>query len=148
MRSFLGVVPVHGLPFAKLMDRGRFLTGTVLHCTPEDDCAMCLSDNREMRDLRSGPFPPAMRFALGARNAAVSFADLSFFYKKYGKGLRAHLPNGVSFAVWDARRRLLVLGHTEGASCYASSEEDGLWFSNEGDLLHRAVRVEMGLLFF
>ena len=148
MTSFLGVLPRGELPFAKLLERSRFLPSAVLHFSLEGEGALCTGDSLTEMSISAGPYPPALRYAVSTRAGNTAARELAFLYQKHGRRVRKYLPEGVAFALWDARRRLLFLGSTEGARCYASLEADGLWFSTERETLLRAVRLDVGIFPF
>ena len=142
--AFFGVFMGNARARARFEARCAYLCEPILHFSLDGCVALC----HGMWGDAAEPLPsPHLFLATAARGAErVSPETLARLYARYGKHLRACLPSLVSFALYDSRGGILLLGGTGGCKCYLEQTEEEVWFSSHPHLLRAPVPVDLARL--
>lgn len=122
-----------------------YLTCPTLHFSLDGRTAFCHDGARTLEELA---LPTASLFVGTASVGRVLIArsTLTALYRRYGKHLRRYITCPASFALYDAKRGMLLLGGTRGEKCYIEEAEGAVFFSSTPDLLRASVAVDLALL--
>ena len=122
-----------------------YLSRPVLHFSLDGRAAICHDGASTLEELS---LPAASLFVGTASEGRVLVArsTLTALYRRYGKHLRRHITCPSAFALYDAKRGVLLLGATEGEKCYIEESHGAIFFSSARSLLRAPVPIDFALL--
>ena len=143
--AFFGVFGSKKEERARFDVRSAYLSAPALHYSVDGRVAFCHDGARTLEELVG---IARFFFATTASNTPVQLGSetLTFLYRRYGKRLRSHVPCPCSFALYDVKRGVLLLGGAQGEKCFLEEINGAYLFSSVPELLRSPVAVDFAIL--
>ena len=143
--AFLGVFGESREARAHFSVRADYLCAPVMHFSLDGRVSICYDGAKTLEELAS--LPRAFFIATaGDGSITLTRAALADLYRRYGKRLRRRIACPTSFALYDAKRGILLLGGTHGEKCYMEEQNGAIFFSSVSTLLRNPIPVDFAIL--